>query len=167
MGTGPPPKYTELNHSNSNSFFIDSRTDSQTPKSQIPLLGTLVLRVGYGLLLHPTLNISPSPRLASPHLQKVTPCRHLCHDSGPVSSDKSQLPCSQRSRLHGSTSSDSGLWELALLPKYSELNHSNSNSFFMDSRTDSQTLKLPNPKCSSSGAGPALPDQSSAVWDPG
>jgi hypothetical protein len=70
------------------------------------IITILVLRVGSSFLLIPTLNTSPEP-----YLQKVLPCRHPCHtcDLGPVWSGKSQLPCSQRLRLHRLTSSDLGL----------------------------------------------------------
>ena len=74
----------------------------------------LALRVGSSSLLDPTFNTSPEP-----HLQKVLPCRHPCHtwDLGLGTRVKSQLPCSQRLRLHRLTSSDLGLrsWDLCEL----------------------------------------------------
>ena len=38
------------------------------------IFGKLVLRVGSSFSLNSTCNTSPKP-----HLQKVLPCRHLCH----------------------------------------------------------------------------------------
>ena len=61
-------------------------------------------RVGCSILRAPTLYTSPQPRL-----QKALSCRRPSHNLGPVWSDKSQLPHSQRLRLlHGVTSSDLG-----------------------------------------------------------
>ena len=60
----------------------------------------VVLTIGSSFLLGPTLDTSPKP-----HLQKVLLCRHPCYTWDPVWSGKSQLPCSQRLRLHGLTSS--------------------------------------------------------------
>jgi len=76
----------------------------------------LVLRVESSFWLDPTLNTS-----LKPHLQKALPCGHACHSTwdlglGTVPSGKWGLPCSQRLRLHGCTSSDLGLetWDLGL-----------------------------------------------------
>ena len=68
-----------------------------------------MLTVGSNFLLNPTRNTSPQP-----HLQQVLPCRQPCHtwDLGLGNPCevviKSQLPCSQRLRLHGLVSSDLG-----------------------------------------------------------
>jgi hypothetical protein len=68
-----------------------------------------VLRVGFGFLLDPTLNTS-----LELDLQEGMPCRLPCHtwdlglgtyDRDPMWGGKSQLPCSQRLRLHRLTSS--------------------------------------------------------------
>ena len=72
------------------------------------ILTGLMLRVVSSFLPDPTLNIS-----VKPHLQKALPCGHPCHTwdlgLGTVSSGKYSLPCSQRLRLHGCTSTDLGL----------------------------------------------------------
>ena len=74
-----------------------------------------VLRVGYCFLLNPTLNTS-----SKPHIQQVLSCRQTSISYlglriwDPVWSGKSQLPCSQRLRLHRWTSSELGhrTWDL-------------------------------------------------------
>ena len=63
----------------------------------------VVLRVGSSFLLDPTLNMNPKPHLKK-NVTKLTSMSYL----RPVWSGKSQLSCSQRSCLHGLTSSDLG-----------------------------------------------------------